>query len=247
MNNRKKKSFILTMIVLLSFLFFCSAIGYNIINNKRSKALGDTIAIGDLNRPVTDAKQEGRSLQNEIISLKSKYNEAVAWLKVPGTSIDAPIFQSSDNTKYLKTNRDGKKTKWGEPFLDYRCNIFDITSPGNYIIYGHNTEKDDNFTPLLNYKRKDFFDKHKTIEVATVAGDYKFDIFAIYITTPDFYYIDTSFDSTKEYTDFENSIKSKSIYDTGVTLNENDTILTLSTCDYSIKDGRFVIQAKLQK
>lgn len=245
--NNKKRNKILTIIVLLSFLFFCTALGYNIINNKKSKALGDTIAIGDLNRPVTDAKQEGRDLRNELLNIKSNYNDAVAWLKVPGTSIDDTIFQSNDNQKYLKTSRDGKKTKWGEPFMDYRCDSTNITNAGNYIIYGHNTEKDDNFTPLLNYKRKDFFDKHKTIELATINGDYKFDIFSVYSTDTNFYYIDTSFNSIDDYKNFENSLKAKSIYDTGVTLSENDSILTLSTCDYSLKDGRFVIQAKMEK
>ena len=247
MNNQKKKSSILIIILLFSFMFLCVSLGINIINNKKSKALGDTIAIGDLNRPVTDSKQEGRNLVDELKNLNSNYNEAVAWLKVPGTSIDTPIFQSKDNSKYLKTDRNGKKTKWGEPFMDYRCNANNIVDAGNYIIYGHNTEKDDNFTPLLNYKRKDFFDKHRTIELATLNGDYKFDIFSIYTTDINFYYIDTNFENSNAYMDFLNTVKNKSIYDTGITLNENDSILTLSTCDYSTKDGRFVIQAKLEK
>lgn len=246
-NSGKKKKLILTLIVIFSFLFFCLMLGISIINSNRSKALGDTIAVGDINRPVTDSKQEGRNLQQEVKDIHSKYPEAVAWLKVPGTSIDRTIFQTNNNDKYLKTNRDGKKTQWGESFLDYRCNINNLLNPGNYIIYGHNTEKDDNFTPLLNYKKKSFFDNHSEIELATVNGDYKFKIFSVYVTDTNFFYIDTNFETSKEFTDFENSVKSKSVYDTGVNPGQNDTILTLSTCDYTQNEGRFVIHAILEK
>ena len=37
------------------------------------------------------------------------------------------------------------------------------------------------------------------------------------------------------------------MYNTDIDVNSNDTILTLSTCDYSVDDGRFVVQAKLVK
>ena len=35
-----------------------------------------------------------------------------------------------------------------------------------------------------------------------------------------------------------------SYYDTGVTATYGDRLLTLSTCDYQEKDGRFVVVAK---
>ena len=37
------------------------------------------------------------------------------------------------------------------------------------------------------------------------------------------------------------------MYDTGVEVDSTDTILTLSTCEYSVEDGRFVVQARLIK
>ena len=35
-----------------------------------------------------------------------------------------------------------------------------------------------------------------------------------------------------------------SLYDTGVSASYGDELLTLSTCDYSEEDGRFVVVAK---
>ena len=83
--------------------------------------------------------------------------------------------------------------------------------------------------------------------MSTINGNYKWKIFTVYKTTPDFFYIDVNFDTVTEYATFLNSLKEKSMYNTNVDVDSNDTILTLSTCDYSVDDGRFVIQAKLIK
>ena len=199
-------------------------------------------------KKVTDSRQENRNLQEEIKKVNATYKEAKAWLKVPGTSIDSAIYQSTDNDRYLRNDKDNVQTRWGENFIDYRCNLDNITNPmQNYIIYGHNTEIDTRFTPLLEYKDKTFFDDHQIIELATLNGYYRFQVFAAYQTTTDFYYIDTNFKDAKDFESFVNSLKEKSAYDNNVEVTSEDTILTLSTCDYSIENGRFVVHAKLLK
>lgn len=199
-------------------------------------------------KKVTDSRQENRNLQEEIKKVNETYKEAKAWLKVPGTSIDSAIYQSTDNDRYLRNDKDNVQTRWGENFVDYRCNLDNITNPmQNYIIYGHNTEIDTRFTPLLEYKDKTFFDDHQIIELATLNGYYRFQVFAAYQTTTDFYYIDTNFKDAKDFESFVNSLKEKSAYDNNVEVTSEDTILTLSTCDYSIENGRFVVHAKLLK
>lgn len=199
-------------------------------------------------KKVTDSRQENRNLQEEIKKVNETYKEAKAWLKVPGTSIDSAVYQSTDNDRYLRNDKDNVQTRWGENFLDYRCNLDNITNPmQNYVIYGHNTEIDTRFTPLLEYKDKTFFDDHQIIELATLNGYYRFQVFAAYQTTTDFYYIDTNFKDAKDFESFVNSLKEKSAYDNNVEVTSEDTILTLSTCDYSIENGRFVVHAKLLK
>ena len=199
-------------------------------------------------KKVTDSRQENRNLQEEIKKVNETYKEAKAWLKVPGTSIDSAVYQSTDNDRYLRNDKDNVQTRWGENFIDYRCNLDNITNPmQNYIIYGHNTEIDTRFTPLLEYKDKTFFDDHQIIELATLNGYYRFQVFAAYQTTTDFYYIDTNFKDAKDFESFDNSLKEKSAYDNNVEVTSEDTILTLSTCDYSIENGRFVVHAKLLK
>lgn len=201
--------------------------------------------IGDINQEVVFAEDIGLNLKEEALALSLKYDDVIGWLRVPGTSIDEAVFQSSDNDTYLRNDRDGTYTLWGETFLDYRNDIDDMYDMKNFVIYGHNTEEDSGFTPLLNYQDEDYFETHKYIEFSTTNENYVWEIFTVYKTDTSFFYIDTVFADDYEYLDFLNQCKDKSIYNTGVSISKDDTILTLSTCEYSASEGRFVIQAKL--
>lgn len=243
---------LIVVIVIIAVVGIVALILNNIFSNKSlekpGEELGYDIFIGDENMAVTTSTEEGKNLTEELTAVNVTYKDAKAWLKVPGTTIDYPIFQSTDNTRYYRDDRDGVTQNWGETFIDYRCDMDKLSElMTNIIIYGHNTETDNRFTPLLNYKREEFYKNHKYIELATLNGVYKYEIFAVYSTDTKFYYIDTEFDSLTDYDNFLTSLVKKSRYDTGVGVTSADSILTLSTCDYSIKNGRFVVQAKLVK
>lgn len=255
MAKRKKNVGFIVMCVIITILAIVGVVAL-ILNTifsknrleKPGEELGYDIFIGDENMPVTTSTDEGRNIVEELSAVNVTYKDAKAWLKVPGTTIDYPIFQSTDNTTYYRDDRDGVTQDWGETFIDYRCNVNKLSElMTNIIIYGHNTETDNRFTPLLNYKREEFYKKHKYIELATKNGNNLYEIFAVYSTDTKFYYIDTEFESLSDYDNFITSIVKKSRYDTGVEVTSADSILTLSTCDYSIKNGRFVVQARLIK
>ncbi len=50
--------------------------------------------------------------------------------------------------------------------------------------------------------------------------------------------------SEMEFNSYLNEMAALSLYDTGVTAGYGDKLLTLSTCDYQEKKGRFVVVAK---
>ncbi len=249
--NNKKIIIVVIVIIIIAIIGLVVFLLNNMLNkhelDEYGEELGYDIPVGNLDAEVIDSKAQKRNLSSEIKAINGTYKEAKAWLKVPGTTIDTPIFQSTDNVRYYRNDRDNKKTKWGEAYLDYRCELSDIGNMANIILYGHNTETDTHFTPLLDYKRQEFYKKHKYIELATEKETYKFEVFSVYVTDTSFFYIDTNFNNISEYASFIKSIKNKSRYDTTVAVDTKDTILTLSTCDYSIKDGRFVVHAKLVK
>lgn len=240
------KIFIIITIILGALLIALALYFY--FSKADRKELGKDYSVGDLYQNVTDSIEEGRNLVEELTTINKNYPEAVAWLKVLGTSIDTPIFKSDNNERYLRSDRDNITTRWGENFLDYTCDLSKIEEKNqHYIIYGHNTEVDTRFTPLLNYKDFEFYNKHQIIELATLEKTYKFQIFSAYKTTTDFYYIENEFSTEDEYKNFLESIKNKSEYDTSIEVTTDDNILTLSTCDYSIDNGRYVVHAKLIK
>ena len=51
-------------------------------------------------------------------------------------------------------------------------------------------------------------------------------------------------DTQEEFDDFYNNIKKMSLYDTGVSAEFGDRFITLSTCVYHVKNGRFVVVAR---
>ena len=250
-NNNKKKIIIIVCIVIAVLLLIGGAILLkNKLTNKPAEPVVTQELIGDTTKEVVDSKGQGVNLQEEALALSLQYKDVIGWLLVPGTSIDAPIFQSTDNDRYLRKNRDNVYTGWGEPFLDYVCDINKVDNPyAHYIIYGHNTGKQEDicFNSLLNYKNEEFLKNHKYIEFSTINKNYKWEIFSVYVTNTDDFYIDVTFSDDADYTNFLSVRKSKSMFNTGVEVNKDDKILTLSTCDYTVNDGRFVVMAKLVK
>lgn len=243
----KNKKILLVLAVVLGILIISLVLFFYFSKSDR-KELGKDYSVGDLLQEVNDSKSEGRDLVEELAEINKNYSDAVAWVKLLGTSIDSPVFQAKDNDRYLRNDRENNATRWGENFLDYTCDLNKINDEmQHYIIYGHNTEVDTRFTPLLNYKNIEFYKDHQIIELATLEKIYKFQIFSVYKTDTSFYYIDNEFKDKASYGEFLQSIKDKSEYNTGVEVTADDTILTLSTCDYSIKNGRYVVHAKMVK
>lgn len=238
-SKRKRKKILIISLIVIAVLVAL----FGIMMLIRSRLANEkNITASDQTQQYYD-----RNMHNEIKALNATYEDAIAWICIPNTKIDAPIFKGKDNETYFSKNREGEDIKYGELFMDYRCNINNMDNMSHFIVYGHNTEDEKYFSELLNYKDISYFNNHKMIEMSTINGNYKWEIFSVYKTTPDFFYIDVQFKDNDEYYEFLKSLKEKSIYNTNVDISKDDTILTLSTCDYTIDDGRFVVQAKLVK
>ena len=177
--------------------------------------------------------------------LKKLNPDTIAYIKVNNTNINYIVVKGKDNKYYLNHNFEKKYNVAGWVFGDYRNN-FDETDK-NIIIYGHNTKDGSMFDSLINVltekwqKNKDNYD----IVLVTENGLYHYHVFSTYSIIPEDYYIKTNFNNDN-FKDFINKLKSRSIYDYNIEVDENDKILTLSSC---IGDGkkRVVLHAKLIK
>ncbi|MFC5464131.1 class B sortase [Lederbergia graminis] len=169
--------------------------------------------------------------------------ETVGWIKIDNTVIDYPVVQAKDNDYYLDHNFQKEKSSAGALFLDYRNSIDDLDQ--NTIIYGHHMKDGSMFKGLVKYRNPDFYKANRTITFETLYREMKWEIFAVYITDTDFNYINPNFKDGDEFQGFLQKVEEKSQYELDTSIEYDDKILTLSTCDYDFDDARLVVQAKL--
>jgi len=190
-------------------------------------------------------------MQYKFAKLYALNQDMVGWLKIEGTTIDFPIVQGKDNDEYLYLNFHKKNTSFGNPFLDYRNTISVLNK--NTIIYGHHMRDNTIFAQLKKYTSISGFEESPIIEFDTLYNDYKFKVYAVFITNAYarddngyvFNYIYTSFATTGKFEEFISQIDQRKLYSTGVDINSSDKIITLSTCDYTFDDARLVVVGRL--
>jgi len=175
--------------------------------------------------------------------LKSKNSDTVGWIKVNGTKVNYPIVQTGNNNYYLNHAFNKTKNAGGWIYADFRA---DFTNFGkNTIIYGHNISNRTMFGSLVETQKQYWYtnpDNHY-IKISTPTSNSVWLVFSTYIIEPEIEYLRTNFEN-KNYQEFLNKMKSRSIYNFGVDLNENDKIITLSTCTDSATK-RIVVHAKM--
>ncbi len=194
---------------------------------------------------IEPAEEKQKAKYNiDFKKLKETNADTVAYIKVNHTNINYIVVRGSDNSYYLKHNFERNWNVAGWIFGDYR-NKFD-ESDKNIIIYGHNTKDGSMFGSLKNILNEDWYskDENRNVILVTEKGQYQYRVFSVYSIKAEDYYINTEFKNNDEFGEFVNTLKSRSIYDFGEEVEEEDKILTLSSC---IGDGskRVVLHAKL--
>lgn len=173
----------------------------------------------------------------------------IGWLTIEGTNIDFPVAQTVDNEYYLSHDLNQNYDRNGTIFLDVNCDV--IKPSTNLILYGHNMQSGNMFGQLDKYDSQEYYEGHKyitfdslyeygTYQVMYVFRSHVFDETEIAFKYYQFYeaYSEVEFDS------YMQEMANMSLYDTGVSASFGDRLLTLSTCDYQEKNGRFVVVAK---
>lgn len=107
---------------------------------------------------------------DELLACNS---DVVAWVYVPGTSINYPIVKAprSDPDFYLTHNIEKNYNFAGTPYLDAECEA-DLSSY-NSVVSGHSLINESMFSPFKEYSDWDFFDEHRNIYLLTPKADLK--------------------------------------------------------------------------
>ena len=186
----------------------------------------------------------------ELAEIYADNPDLVGWITIEGTVLDYPVMYTPENgEKYLYKNINGNFDVNGLPFIEDGCSM--DPESDNIIIYGHNMNSGKMFASLMKYAKKDYWEEHPTIRFSTLYEEREYKIIAAFYDRVYYKYEDCfkfyQFIDAKDEAHFEEAIsyfKENAEYDTGVTAEYGDRLITLVTCAYHVKNGRFVVVAK---
>lgn len=188
--------------------------------------------------------------------------EIVGWVKLDKTKIDYPVLShkgdSAESQFYLYKNYKKEYSDFGSIFLDYRCT--EGVNSKNVILHGHNMGSDDSmFGSLIQYARykgwvqgnTKFYKSAPIVSFDTPELDAQWVVFAVMkidVSNENkaiFNYLLGDFSSDAQFMNFVYNVKERSYLDVPVPVNENDRLLTLSTCSYESDNMRTVVIARM--
>ncbi len=256
--EKKRRTIVIlaSIVAALSFGYFGVYYFYSVRTNAQYSQLAEikgsaVLSDSQANHDFTLHKQAVRlpDVLDEYKTLYQKNKKLIGWLKIDDTLIDYPVMQTSDNEYYLDHNYNQEYDNNGSLFLDCNCSAYPQST--NLIIYGHHMKSGQMFGGLQKYAKESYAQKHSTIQFDTIYEKGTYQVMYVFrsqvynendIVFKYYQFIEAN--SEEEFNSYMREMEAVSLYDTGVTASFGDSILTLSTCDYSQEDGRFVVVAK---
>ena len=268
----KKVLFTVTIIVLvIAFGVSAFMVGNYLLDGKEQKELNENLSNIVANaqtaaRETTEAQAEAETTQPEetretvvykdaegmLLGYKEIYemnNDTVGWIRIPGTVLDYPVMQTPDKTDYyLYRNFNKEDSARGSIYAREVC---DINEPSdNITIYGHNMRDGSMFACLHEYINKETWEENSLIFFDTLWEYHVYEIFAVFKTSANIgegfsYHKFVDAEDEEDFDEFVKTCKDLAFYDTGITPEYGDKLITLSTCEYTLGDnGRLVVVAK---
>lgn len=199
----------------------------------------------------TESTNTDIELFADIDALQDVNPDIFAWIKVPGTKVDYPVTQHpTDDEYYLKHGADGLNSSYGCPYIE-SCDSQELDQ-FNTVIYGHNMNDGSMFAGLHQFEDQEFYKNHRWVEVCTSEHVFSYEIFAAVMYSDNYipYCYDDAIKSDRKA--FIDSLKTdiipeKSIISDDIKVDEDNKIITLSTCDRVYRDNRFIVAGVLRK
>ena len=197
----------------------------------------------------TDATTEAAPAMTAYEKYAAVYeqnSDFVGWISIDGTNINYPVMQSTETDYYLKRAFDKSHSAYGTPYVQENCIL---GSSDNCIIYGHHMKDGSMFADLCRYESEIF-----TVSIrssALIRWRITASMRLWLCSRPWFiprmvfkYYHFVDAENEAEFDGFIAQCKALALYDTGVSAEYGDQLITFSTCEYSRTNGRMVVVAK---
>lgn len=209
----------------------------------KQQANNETAANGETDTEAA-LEQSAYETYKDVFAANSDF---VGWIVIDGTNINYPVMQTPGSPDfYLKRGFDKNYSDYGVPYVQENCLI---GQSDNCVIYGHHMKDGSMFSDLCNYESESFYREHPTIRFDTLAGFGEYEIACVFKTVAYaedgfkyYHFVDT--ENEEAFQSFIRTCQALALYDTGVSAEYGDKLITLSTCEYSRTNGRMVVVAK---
>ena len=245
--SRKKLIAGISAVVIAALAIF---LGFQYMSPTASSSNGVKSALTTTKASTYKVSDEEKSyLKNKFDGLTATNPDTIAYVYAPGTKLDEPVVQTTDNSTYLDKTFDGGNVPYlGTVFMDMD-NKKDFSDRLTWL-FGHarGSKVADNrmFNDVNFYDNQEFFDQHKYVVVETPERKFYYEAMGLVIVPEETAFYRTSFDGDKDFTD-----QLKSIYEASRTKNKDITVkasdkyLVLSTCreeDETIRSNLYLRQ-----
>lgn len=198
--------------------------------------------------PEPEVREPGGKNVERFSSLLERNRNFTAWLSWGGNDGYAVMHSPGDPDYYLNHSFDGESSFVGVPYIDSRCAL----SSNSLMIYGHNMRNGSIFAGILKYENQEYADENPTILLDTLDENRIYRVIGAFYSGV--YYADEegvfrfynyAGDLSQDmFRDYAAEVKLASLIETGEEAQCGDELLTLVTCAYQRKNGRFVVVAK---
>lgn len=253
MRSRKKQSKkgLLYSLVVLTLVVFGGIIFY------LAQQMPSKTEIANQSQQVLSTQKIAYAVSNdEKAYLKKRFDDlsavnkdTIGYVYIPGTKLDEPIVQTTDNATYLsKTFEGGTDALLGAVYMDTDNNK--QFSDKLTWLFGHargSRVPDHRMFKTVNYyDTQSYFDKHPYVVVETPTRKYYYEAVFLIIVPENTAFYKTQFENDKEFVEQLTEVKKQatSKNDT-ISIKATDRYLVLSTCredDDTIRSNLYLRQ-----
>ena len=176
--------------------------------------------------------------------LKAVNSQVVGWIQIPGSQINYPVYQTTDNEYYLHTNAKGEWSIGGQIFMDYENNPNGLIDQQT-ILYGHHMRNGSMFQFIGALNDQSTFNKVETIWYVTPTQAYELEpVFTYHTDEDDDEVRQFNFTSVDEFRSYLKDRLSRAVSsrsDAAEVISRAEHVLTLFTCNYTDQYGRTML------
>ncbi|KXT72714.1 hypothetical protein STRDD10_01777 [Streptococcus sp. DD10] len=233
LSNKKMIGVVLTLLIAFLGIGLTWFLSLQSSNSHASKSV-QTSQSNSITQSYSPTAEEKEYLTNKFSGLVATNPETVAYVYAPGTELDEPVVQTTDNATYLdKTFDGGNEPLMGTVFMD-KDNHKDFNDRLTWL-FGHarGSKVADHrmFNDVNYYSDQTYFNEHKYVVIETPERKYYYEALAMVIVPETTAFYRTEFTDDTDFKEQLDTIyETASVKNADLKINPQDKYLVLSTC-----------------